>query len=477
MTRFPPPSPFPLPGLDSPVRVGTEGLLTALPVLLGFHPRDSLVLVATGGPGGRRVGLTLRVDLPPPEDPLLVESLCRAAADALARDAPSGAAVIVVGGAERGSAREGAAGEGGAGKGGAGKGGAGERSEDQVPPRSDVAIAAVAALQSAGVGVHTATWAAEIEAAAPWRCYPLHDCGCVGVLPDSSGTVLAATAVARGTVVRGSREELARLVEPEEPDAGMGRSARRAGGVGGAGGGGGAARGADPDGGGSARGGRVDGQRGGDGGVAGERGGAEGVAGQGAGTEGVAGERGVTVGGGGGRAGDAGGAGDPDGSSGGADGAAAGGRPDLRAPGGSRTGARARPRWPADPVHALHVAVEAAAGGRLTVDAEFVRIMSAAFRRTRFRDVALSTCTGVDAPAAEQVWAALARTCRGPAAADPAALLAVCALARGDGALANVALERAERVRPAHRLTRDLRTAMAAGWGPTEIRAWLEGAL
>jgi hypothetical protein len=233
-----------------------------------------------------------------------------------------------------------------------------------------VATAAVAALVVAGVDVHTVVWAAEIEAGAPWRCYPVRGCGCRGALPDPSSTVLAATAASRGSVVYPSREELARVVEPvrEEPS------------------------------------------------------GARVV------------ERGA-------------------------------------APG------RSAASWPEDPVQTLHRALDAAAVGGLVVDAELVRIMKGALRAPRFRDIALSTCVGPDAPAAEQLWAALARTCRGPAAADPAALLAVCALARGDGALANLALERAERVRPTHRLTRDLRTALAAGWGPAEIRTWLEGEL
>ncbi|GAA4542748.1 DUF4192 domain-containing protein [Pseudonocardia xishanensis] len=381
---------------DSPLRVGTEGLLTALPVLIGFRPRESLVLVATGGPGGGRVGLTVRVDLPPPDDPALLESLCESVAGAIARDSPSGAAVVVVGG-------DGATGGGGGEAGVGGRGGG-------WPPRMDVAAAAVAALHRAGVGVHSAVWAAAIEAGAPWCCYPLHDCGCGGRLPDPSGTVVAATAVARGTVVRQSREDLVQLVEPAEED-----HHARTGRAGPSGAGGGTGR----------------------------------PAGAGAAESGAAGPAESGAGGG----------------PGAVDGAADG------------SGVRGRPRWPSDPVHVLDAALESAAAGRLTVDAELVRIMSAALRRTRFRDLALSTCTGDHAAAAEQLWAALARTCRGPAAADPAVLLAVCALARGDGALANIALERAERVRPAHRLARDLRTAMAAGWGPTEVRTWLEGAL
>src|SRR6476620_1261960 len=42
-------------------------LIAATPALLGFVPRSSLVAMALGGASGRRLGLTLRIDLPPPE--------------------------------------------------------------------------------------------------------------------------------------------------------------------------------------------------------------------------------------------------------------------------------------------------------------------------------------------------------------------------------------------------------------------------
>ena len=50
------------------LRLSTPGdLIAAVPVLMGFHPRDSLVVISTACPVGGRVGLTLRVDLPAPE--------------------------------------------------------------------------------------------------------------------------------------------------------------------------------------------------------------------------------------------------------------------------------------------------------------------------------------------------------------------------------------------------------------------------
>ncbi|MGH3454635.1 MAG: DUF4192 family protein, partial [Nocardioidaceae bacterium] len=53
--------------LIEPVRVaGLAELLAGLPVLFGFRPTDSLVVICLEEPRGR-VGFRLRVDLPPPE--------------------------------------------------------------------------------------------------------------------------------------------------------------------------------------------------------------------------------------------------------------------------------------------------------------------------------------------------------------------------------------------------------------------------
>ena len=52
-------------GDAAPLRLSHPAeLLAAIPALLGFRPQDSLVVVCLGGPSGRRVQLTIRVDLP-----------------------------------------------------------------------------------------------------------------------------------------------------------------------------------------------------------------------------------------------------------------------------------------------------------------------------------------------------------------------------------------------------------------------------
>ncbi|HEX8520300.1 MAG TPA: DUF4192 family protein, partial [Pseudonocardia sp.] len=90
------PSSSGVPASGPVVRLRDPGeLLAGVPFLLGFHPRESLVLLALGGSSGRRVGLVQRVDLPPPEH---AAAVCAALAANAAPAAPAGAAVLVVGG-------------------------------------------------------------------------------------------------------------------------------------------------------------------------------------------------------------------------------------------------------------------------------------------------------------------------------------------------------------------------------------------
>jgi hypothetical protein len=85
--------PPPAPGRTT-VRLSDPGELAAgLPSLIGFRPRESLVLVTLAGETGGRVGMTVRVDIPPrAHDP----AVARALAEAVAREAPAAAFVAVV---------------------------------------------------------------------------------------------------------------------------------------------------------------------------------------------------------------------------------------------------------------------------------------------------------------------------------------------------------------------------------------------
>lgn len=171
---------------DAPVlRMRDPGeLIAAVPVLLGFHPRESLVLISMAGRTGRRLGLTLRADLPPAAH---ARAVCRHAAEGLLLDDPAGAVVLVLA-----ATAEGRAG----------------------PPRRELAELAAGLVEERGVEVRATLWAASTATGAPWACYD--PCGCAGVLPDPATTPLAAAAVVQGQVVRADRSELERSVAPAD---------------------------------------------------------------------------------------------------------------------------------------------------------------------------------------------------------------------------------------------------------------------
>lgn len=341
-------SPVPATPVPPVARLRNPGeLLAAVPYLIGFHPRDSLLFVAFGGSSGRRIELTQRIDLPAPDD---APAVCRALAANTVRASPAGVAVLVVGGDPVVA-------------GGVVFGG--------PPPLGALAGAAAAALSDLGVPVQSRTWSAGTGAGAAWACYD--DCGCRGAVPDVGETPFAATAVAAGLVAHSDRADLEKLVAPTTP----GRLRRRA--------------------------------------------------------------RMLT------RAVDA----------------AAGTALDAPdAPSGRA---------------AVEQALADAAAGRLLLDDERVVALALALSDLEVRDAELERCAAREAgtDGAEHLWAALVRETPDPESAEPAALLAACALLRGDGALAGIALDRAEQAWPGHRLTRLLRAVWAAGIPPERVRECL----
>lgn len=352
MTSFSAASPAALPPAPL-VRMRDPGeLLAGLPFLMGFHPRDSLIVVAFGGPSGRRIGLTQRIDLPPPEHAVAV---CAALAGNVLTARPHAAAVLLVG--------------------------AGPPEAVAAPPRAELVEAATAAIEDAGVPVRMRTWAASTAAGAPWACYD--ECGCRGLLPGPDATPLAATAVAAGVVVHADRAELERLVAPVPAEVLRRRErllARAVDAVLQAGGG----DGAPP----------LD--------------------------------------------------------------------PPLPGPGDTQAGTAV-----------VDAALADTASGRLHLDDGRVLALAVALTDPLVRDAALVRCATPGAERAEQLWAALTREMPDPEAAEPAALLAACAMLRGDGALAGIALDRAERAWPGHRLTGLLRAAWQAGMRPSQVRECL----
>ncbi|MFN2497345.1 MAG: DUF4192 domain-containing protein [Pseudonocardiaceae bacterium] len=159
-------------------------LIAAVPHLLGFHPQDSVVLLALHG---KKLGLTLRADLVEAEQaPLLAEQMLLP----MARQQPTGVALVVIGG---------------------------DLIPDGEPPHRVLVDVFDGVLSSAGLPLVHAAWTAATAAGAQWRCYD--DPGCAGTVTDPASTPLAAATVAAGGVTFGSREEIAGLLAGEDPAA------------------------------------------------------------------------------------------------------------------------------------------------------------------------------------------------------------------------------------------------------------------
>jgi hypothetical protein len=157
-------------------------LIAAVPHLLGFHPRNSIVLMVLHG---KRLGLTLRADLVDEDEaPLLAERLL----PPIARQQPTGVAVVVVGG---------------------------DTAPDGRPPHRVLVDALDNVLTEAGLTLVHAAWTAETVRGAAWHCYD--DPLCIGTVPDPATSPVAAATVAAGAVTFSSREEMAELVAAEDP--------------------------------------------------------------------------------------------------------------------------------------------------------------------------------------------------------------------------------------------------------------------
>ena len=108
-------------------------------------------------------------------------------------------------------------------------------------------------------------------------------------------------------------------------------------------------------------------------------------------------------------------------------------------------------------------------GGPPLTDVEVARL-AWWLRDVDLRDRALALTLGSSAAAAEAVFTELTRRSPVPLDAAPATLLAVSAWVRGDGTLANVALDRALDSEPSNSLAGLLRSALDACLPPAEVR-------
>ena len=321
---------------DSGIRLRDPGeLVAATPSLLGFHPEHSLVVVTLRG---TMIGLTLRADLaPPPLHAALIGHLLNPI-----RQYGAQAALVVVVSDATASAEAVSA-------------GADQPWRD--PPEQELVQRLCTAFADAGVPVTHAVWTPSTRGGARWRCY--HDDGCSGTVPARETTALAAAMATAGSVTFGSREELAQVLEPPDPD-----GVRR--------------RGALLD---------------------------------------------ETI------------------------------RLD------ETTSAQ---HW--ELVRRCVVERDVP-----TDDDGLVRL-ALALSDYRVRDMCLDFALGGEAAAAENLWLALTRQLPAPERAEPATLLALSAYLRGDGTMANVALEAAEDALPGHNLAALLHGAIGLGLPPDRIR-------
>jgi hypothetical protein len=108
-------------------------------------------------------------------------------------------------------------------------------------------------------------------------------------------------------------------------------------------------------------------------------------------------------------------------------------------------------------------------GGRFTTDYEIARI-TVALRDLRVRDDAWARMDPAHADAHLRLWIDVLRRAQPGHVAAPAALLAFVAWQAGDGALANVALDRALADDPGYSMALLLRQVIGAGAPPALAR-------
>ncbi|GAA4259933.1 DUF4192 domain-containing protein [Dactylosporangium darangshiense] len=145
---------------------------------------------------------------------------------------------------------------------------------------------------------------------------------------------------------------------------------------------------------------------------------------------------------------------------------------DLLADGGVATTTGRRPSQPEQAVRAgitaVRQAYEAAARGEILSEDE-VAWLTAVLMVPEVRDHAWIACDGSDEH--RRLWIDVTRRATLRASAAPACLLAVTAYLAGDGALANIAVDRSLHADPDYRLAQLLGQAMQAGVPPRLWRA------
>ncbi|SDP53811.1 protein of unknown function [Actinopolyspora xinjiangensis] len=177
--------------------------VAAIPHLLGFYPRDSLVLTTLhGGPEVSRLGLTARVDLP---GPLRRHELVRELVEGpISHDAPDGVMGAVVGSGSREEVAPACP-----------RPSAPHPETPDPPPHSELVETLRQVLREAGIPLVRALWTPEVRPDGVWRCY---DEQWEGMTPDPGSSPLAAELAVAGAVTFSSRQELAATLTPESSE-------------------------------------------------------------------------------------------------------------------------------------------------------------------------------------------------------------------------------------------------------------------
>jgi uncharacterized protein DUF4192 len=168
-------------------------LIAAIPVLLTFHPTDSVLLLTYTGLRRRGLESVLRMDIPAPE--LIADVAEQLRVVALNHDAAFVDLVVL--------------------------GGPGADPPDRLPAR-ELVDRVTGELEREDIEVSHAVWAPRIEHRQTWWCYA--DPDCTGRVRDPQACTVTAELTAAGAVTFGSRAELAALLAPD-PDEALARRA------------------------------------------------------------------------------------------------------------------------------------------------------------------------------------------------------------------------------------------------------------
>jgi hypothetical protein len=114
-------------------------------------------------------------------------------------------------------------------------------------------------------------------------------------------------------------------------------------------------------------------------------------------------------------------------------------------------------------------AIEQISGGAVLSDVE-IAVLAHGLTDLNARDTLYALAVGARADAAETLWASLSRCLPEPWRVEALVQLAFCAYVRGDGPLAGLSLEEAQRIDPAHRMAALLDRALQSGMRPEQVR-------